>query len=89
MPEVPESHHGHGITPCQRGFCFNVCTFWLVRSPLTLAAGVCLAPRVACLVVGERVQGLPSARSELGLCVPLLVRLVGRGCLTPIHGRRD
>ncbi len=49
----PRAQH----TPLVRGvFCFNVCTFWLV-GPSDTGRGVCLAPRVACEVVGGAGSG--------------------------------
>ena len=68
-------------TPLAEGVFALTCVHSGWSGPSDTGRGVCLAPRVACLVVGERVQvvaGVPSAGSVVGLCVPLLVRPVGR-----------
>ncbi|MDR6507630.1 hypothetical protein J2805_003337 [Arthrobacter oryzae] len=83
-----ESHLGHGIPPRQRGFLLlsvDNCGHW----PLMCGAGLCLAARWPVQLWGSGfrvVAPAPSACSELGSCVPLLVRPVGRGWPTPLHG---
>jgi hypothetical protein len=67
-----ESHLGHGMTPRQRGFCFNVWTLSL-RGSSDAVRGLCLAPRAPIGLCGWRGQGLaggPSACWNLGMCRP-------------------
>ena len=81
----PRARH----TPSSEGVFALMCVHSGWSGPSDIGCGVCLAPRVACSVVGERVQGRgcgPSACSQLGLWGPLLVRPVGRGWPTPLHG---
>ncbi len=68
----PRARH----TPSSEGVFALMCVHSGWSGPSDAGRGLCLAPRVACLVVGSGFRGLaggPSAGCELGLYVPLLL----------------
>jgi len=81
----PRARH----TPSCEGVFALTCVHSGWSGPSDAGRGVCLAWRVACSSVGERVQGRGWRTLRLrrtGLWIPFLVRPVGRGWPTPLHG---